>query len=734
MKKVIRGIVNLKTSLFILLSLLILTTLPLSSICASSLNCEVFINNGEQDTTSTLITLNIIPKGSQADKMMIANNAQFLGASWEAFKSPKQWTLTPGNGLKTIYAKVKDSSGKISSVCSDSIYLNQEPITRLAGDTRYETAVEICKSTWGSSDYVILARGDDFPDALAGAPLAVKYNAPILLTNPDELTSSTKYEILRLCAQKIIVLGSDDSIKDEVISEIENQCGISPENVIRIGGETRYETSALIASNLGKPKNNTAIIAYGENFPDSLAIASLAAAGGMPILLANKDTIPDATINQLKNMGITKTIIVGGDDVVSQGIYDWLASEGYDPERFCGETRYETVKAVAEYALANGIGLNIIYVAYGENFPDALSAGPIAAKNRSPVLLVRTTFIPDSIKSFINSHRQYINYAYILGGPDVISDEIKDELACQNKIELHASPESDGVHLFWSPTSLENFKCYNLIRSCDDLGSSQASNKMTPASKTQENNIIATITNQDNTSYVDTSAEKGNIYYYRVIAEDKNGNQIFSNVVEVEADNHTPPPEPVTLSAAAQIDGVHLSWTQSKDDDFRYYKIVRSSTNPEPTYEQDGKIAYFNERTQTSFIDTGTIKGTKYYYRICVMDSIGNTSHSNVVDAIAINENEPPKAVILDYYTESDGIHLYWTKNEDSDFKCYKVVRSETNPNPKYPDDGYLDNLSRYETSYIDSTAEAGHTYYYNVCVVDNGDLVTQSNTITVNR
>ncbi|MBS4020864.1 MAG: cell wall-binding repeat-containing protein [Dethiobacter sp.] len=80
-------------------------------------------------------------------------------------------------------------------------------VNRIWGDTRYETAVEISKSGWTSSSTVYLATGENYADALAGAPLAYHHNAPILLTNTNSLNQAAKGEIIRLNASKVVILG-----------------------------------------------------------------------------------------------------------------------------------------------------------------------------------------------------------------------------------------------------------------------------------------------------------------------------------------------------------------------------------------------------------------------------------------------------------------------------------------------------------------------------------------------
>src|SRR5699024_688979 len=47
-------------------------------------------------------------------------------------------------------------------------------VKRLDGELRYDTAIDVSQEGWDSADTVILARGDEFADALAGVPLAYK--------------------------------------------------------------------------------------------------------------------------------------------------------------------------------------------------------------------------------------------------------------------------------------------------------------------------------------------------------------------------------------------------------------------------------------------------------------------------------------------------------------------------------------------------------------------------------
>lgn len=67
--------------------------------------------------------------------------------------------------------------------------LNSDKIVRVSGQTRYDTSLEICKYFDISTDNAVLANGENFPDALSGSALAAKLNAPIILTNGQDLTN-----------------------------------------------------------------------------------------------------------------------------------------------------------------------------------------------------------------------------------------------------------------------------------------------------------------------------------------------------------------------------------------------------------------------------------------------------------------------------------------------------------------------------------------------------------------
>lgn len=315
----------------------------------------------------------------------------------------------------------------LSQNLSAAINLSGKKIHRLYGDTRYDTAVAISKNGWKESNMVIIARGDMFPDALAAVPLAGKYDAPILLTNTNTFTSVSAEEVKRLKAKDVYVLGTDDAIPDKVINEITEKTNIPNANIHRIGGLTRYETAALIVEKLDSPDNKTAIIATGEDYPDALSAAAISYYQRMPIILVGKQEICSLAQEALKKLGIKNVILVGGPDVVGEGFETWFKNNGYEPTRLSGDDRYETCRTLVEYSISKGkMSMKNIFLATGENFPDALALGPLAGKIGSPLLLVRQMYFPQSLTNIVEKNINIITNVYIAGGPDVVSDNVID--------------------------------------------------------------------------------------------------------------------------------------------------------------------------------------------------------------------------------------------------------------------------------------------------------------------
>lgn len=317
--------------------------------------------------------------------------------------------------------------------------VKKKSVSRISGDDRYKTAVEISKKGWERAKTVILARGDLFPDALAGAPLSSKYNSPILLTLPKTLTSVTRDEINRLRAKEVIILGQEGAISADVLNDLNLQCGISRSDMPRLGGENRYETSVEIAVNLSKlneaglsavstQEEKYFIFTTGENFPDALSISSLAGIKKFPIILVKGSSLSKNCESALKELNINKCLIIGENDVVSDSLASWLWQNNYSYERLADHDRFGTCSKIVKFGFEKGIlNLENIFLTTGDDFPDALVAAPLAIKYKAPVLITKSSILSNQILEFIKPYKTTIYSLNFVGGVDVLSETVEKQ-------------------------------------------------------------------------------------------------------------------------------------------------------------------------------------------------------------------------------------------------------------------------------------------------------------------
>src|SRR6185437_12516851 len=176
------------------------------------------------------------------------------------------------------------SSGVVSDTVASALgAYTAGTVTRLGGDDRYATAAAISAASFKPGVPVAyVATGANFPDALAGAPVAGAVGGPILLVASDAIPAATATELARLKPASIVILGSSGVVSDTVASALG---AYTAGTVTRLGGDDRYATAAAISAASFKPGVAVAYVATGANFPDALAGAPVAGAAGGPILL-----------------------------------------------------------------------------------------------------------------------------------------------------------------------------------------------------------------------------------------------------------------------------------------------------------------------------------------------------------------------------------------------------------------------------------------------------------------
>lgn len=92
---------------------------------------SISINHGATYAASRSVTLTLTGQdtGTGIDQVMISNDSDFSDTSWISYTTWVDWTLSSGDGIKTVYARFRDRAGNMSEVYSDTIVLDTIPPT-----------------------------------------------------------------------------------------------------------------------------------------------------------------------------------------------------------------------------------------------------------------------------------------------------------------------------------------------------------------------------------------------------------------------------------------------------------------------------------------------------------------------------------------------------------------------------------------------------------------------------
>lgn len=297
--------------------------------------------------------------------------------------------LEPGKtGISEVSCEgLRDRGAPGNSWGPDAVRLET---TRLAGTSRVATSAVLSRTAYpDGADTVLLARSDNYADALAGAPLAGQLGAPLLLTSKDGLSPEARDEIRRLGASTAVLLGSEGALSTAVARDV-SALGLKVE---RLAGDTRFDTAATVAAELSDASR--VYLVEGQNsepsrgWPDAVALSSLAARTGTPVLLTTRDALPADTAAALKRLDPDELVVVGGTTAVSDAVMAAAgAAAGVTPTRIFGQTRYDTSAKLAELAVRDGADASNVWLVTGLNWPDALGAGPAAATAGATLLFV----------------------------------------------------------------------------------------------------------------------------------------------------------------------------------------------------------------------------------------------------------------------------------------------------------------------------------------------------------
>ena len=195
--------------------------------------------------------------------------------------------------------------------------------------------------------------------------------------------------------------------------------------ITRIGGADRYDTARLISSSYFDTGVPVVYLTTGTTFPDALAVAALAAAGPGPILLTQPDSLPAEPSAELQRLDPAQVVILGGTGAVSTTVEQAVAALGIPVSRIGGGDRYETAALISSTLQPSAGQTDRVYVATGLDFPDALVAAAVAARDGSPLLLTGPQLPPVTRAELIRLNPSEV---IILGATGAVSDAVESSV------------------------------------------------------------------------------------------------------------------------------------------------------------------------------------------------------------------------------------------------------------------------------------------------------------------
>jgi hypothetical protein len=163
--------------------------------------------------------------------------------------------------------------------------------------------------------------------------------------------------------------------------------------------------------------------------------------------------------------------------------------------------------------------------------------------------------------------------------------------------------------------------------------------------------------------------------------------------------------DPTNFHVAADPKGVALTWSAPAPAQFRIFRKT----------EQQPKPVLLATATEPNYVDISADYGKTYQYSI---QAIRDNIESNVVGPETITPIDTFPPAVPSGLTASIGIgavELAWTRNTESDFKEYRVLRSE--------EGGPFVEIVRGLDApiYSDHAVQSGKHYRYQVLAVDEG-------------
>ncbi len=348
------------------------------------------------------------------------------GTDYGTVRTTRTYSQMTGWGYKPYrYNRIDD----FYADCQQSIY----------GLSAYATGAQAAKVSFPMTytadvDTLVVSNTEMWTGNLGAAALAGVAEGPLLPVSKTSLPSSTTATIKRLEPKRVYIVGGRSSVSTEVAGKIAKLGA----KVVRVSGKDRYATAAATAlktAALAEIEGRTIDAAYlvgKEAFYDGIAVSPISARTVRPVLITQRDKVPAATLDALKQAKIRKVYVLGNTDQISTAAVKVLQKRGISVTRRSGANRYENARAIAMHGLAikdaqfsyAGLG-----VTSGTKLTGMLACGVAQGQSGSLMLLTPSGKLDAGVGKVVSENRKTIGKVRVFGGYTVVELPVRTSLA-----------------------------------------------------------------------------------------------------------------------------------------------------------------------------------------------------------------------------------------------------------------------------------------------------------------
>ena len=214
------------------------------------------------------------------------------------------------------------------------------------------------------------------------------------------------------------------------VDDVETTPSRGEATVVRLSGFDRYGTSLAAARAVAMEANGRLtriVLMSGTDWPDALTAAALAGGDEGAVLMVPPKGLASEALQALVTWGVSEAVVVGGEAALASSALVAIQDLGIEVQRISGADRYLTAVAVANElgtpAELEDRGRSVI-IASGENYADALVAGPLAAHSAIPVLLTPSRQLHPAVRTFLSTRD--VQHAVLMGGSAALSEDVEE--------------------------------------------------------------------------------------------------------------------------------------------------------------------------------------------------------------------------------------------------------------------------------------------------------------------